>query len=45
MQLELAGYEIAHVDTIGVHYSLTIKKWFENWVKNKDKLVTSHPAL
>jgi hypothetical protein len=37
-QLELAGYEVAHVDTIGVHYSLTIKKWFDNWVKNKDKI-------
>uniref|UniRef100_A0A6U2BWE9 sphingolipid C(9)-methyltransferase n=1 Tax=Hemiselmis andersenii TaxID=464988 RepID=A0A6U2BWE9_HEMAN len=41
-QLELAGFEIQSVDTIGVHYSLTIKKWFENWVKNKAKIVAKH---
>lgn len=41
-QLELAGFEIVQVDTIGVHYSRTIKLWFENWVKNKDKVVAKH---
>jgi len=41
-QLELAGFEVQQVDTIGVHYSLTIKHWFDNWVKNKDKVVAKH---
>lgn len=38
-QLEQAGFEVAQVDNIGVHYSLTIFKWYENWVANRDKIV------
>lgn len=34
-QVEAAGFEVAHVDTIGVHYSATIMKWWENWNSNK----------
>jgi len=35
-QLENAGFEIHSVETIGVHYSATHKRWYDNWVQNKD---------
>mmetsp|Transcript_16731 Transcript_16731/g.33456 ORF Transcript_16731/g.33456 Transcript_16731/m.33456 type:complete len:478 (+) Transcript_16731:96-1529(+) len=41
-QVEAAGFEVAHVDTIGIHYSLTIKKWWENWCKNKMNVVPKY---
>ena len=34
-QLESAGFEIKHVDTIGVHYSATIWRWYRNWIANR----------
>lgn len=36
--LEGAGFEIKHVDTIGVHYSATIWRWYRNWMGNRDKV-------
>ncbi|PVZ98423.1 hypothetical protein BB558_005569 [Smittium angustum] len=41
-QLETAGFEIRSVDTIGIHYSATIGRWYENWMKNKDKIIKSY---
>jgi cyclopropane fatty-acyl-phospholipid synthase-like methyltransferase len=41
-QLELAGFEVAQVDNIGIHYSLTICKWYENWVRNRAEVVKKH---
>ncbi|KAK4546233.1 Sphingolipid C9-methyltransferase 2 [Oleoguttula mirabilis] len=38
-QLEAAGFEIKGVDTIGVHYSATLWRWYRNWLANKDKVV------
>jgi len=37
--LESGGFEIASVQTIGIHYSLTINRWYDNWVKNKAKII------
>jgi cyclopropane fatty-acyl-phospholipid synthase-like methyltransferase len=37
--LEGAGFEIKMVDTIGVHYSATLWRWYRNWLANKDKVV------
>ncbi|KAI9013926.1 S-adenosyl-L-methionine-dependent methyltransferase [Phycomyces nitens] len=37
-QLEMAGFEIQNVDTVGVHYSSTLEKWYLNWEQNKDAL-------
>lgn len=37
-QLERAGFEVAQVDNVGVHYSLTIHKWYQNWVANKERV-------
>lgn len=41
-QCERAGFEVAHTDTIGVHYSATIYRWYLNWMQNKDKVVAAY---
>nr|POE51659.1 sphingolipid c9-methyltransferase 2 [Quercus suber] len=38
-KLEGAGFEVKHIDTIGVHYSATIWRWYRNWMGNKEKVV------
>ncbi|KAK9469392.1 S-adenosyl-L-methionine-dependent methyltransferase [Lipomyces arxii] len=37
-KLEGAGFEIASVDTIGVHYSGTLWRWYRNWMGNREKV-------
>ncbi|KAF2405478.1 S-adenosyl-L-methionine-dependent methyltransferase [Trichodelitschia bisporula] len=37
-RLEGAGFEIKQIDTIGVHYSATLWRWYRNWLANKDKI-------
>lgn len=37
-RLEAAGFEIKAVDTIGVHYSATLWRWYRNWMGNRDKV-------
>ena len=37
-KLEGAGFEIKGIDTIGVHYSATIWRWYRNWISNKEKV-------
>ncbi|KAM7200227.1 putative fatty acid methyltransferase [Rhypophila sp. PSN 637] len=37
-QLEGAGFEVKGIDTIGVHYSATLWRWYRNWMANKDKV-------
>lgn len=41
-QAERAGFEVLNVDTIGVHYSTTIYRWYQNWMKNKDKIIDKY---
>ncbi|KAL5612592.1 hypothetical protein BROUX41_004313 [Berkeleyomyces rouxiae] len=36
--LEAAGFEIKSIDTIGVHYSATLWRWYRNWMGNRDKV-------
>lgn len=33
--LEEAGFEIHTVENIGIHYSLTISRWYDNWMANR----------
>jgi len=40
-QLERAGFEVHRVENCGVHYALTIKAWWLNWQKNKEKVLNS----
>lgn len=35
---EGAGFEVKGIDTIGVHYSATLWRWYRNWIGNKDKV-------
>ncbi|ORX44454.1 S-adenosyl-L-methionine-dependent methyltransferase [Hesseltinella vesiculosa] len=42
-QLENAGFEVQNVDTVGVHYSATLERWYLNWMKNRDSLRAKYP--
>jgi cyclopropane fatty-acyl-phospholipid synthase-like methyltransferase len=35
---EGAGWEVKGIDTIGVHYSATLWRWYRNWMGNADKV-------
>ncbi|EEH04389.1 sphingolipid C9-methyltransferase [Histoplasma capsulatum G186AR] len=37
-RLEGAGFEIKGIDTVGVHYSATLWRWYRNWIANKEKV-------
>jgi cyclopropane fatty-acyl-phospholipid synthase-like methyltransferase len=39
-QLELAGFEVHSVENIGRHYSHTLHKWYDNWMSNKDDILS-----
>ncbi|KAJ1552946.1 hypothetical protein HK405_009468, partial [Cladochytrium tenue] len=41
-QAERAGFEVLNIDTIGVHYSATIYRWYLNWLGNKDKVIEKY---
>jgi len=38
-QVELAGFEVHSVETIGRHYSHTLHKWYDNWMVNQAEIV------
>jgi len=41
-QLEYAGFEVMSVDTVGVHYSATLERWYQNWMKPQNReLITN----
>ena len=40
--LERAGFEIHSVENIGIHYSLTLERWYRNWLRNRDAVVHSY---
>ncbi|KAI9742668.1 MAG: Sphingolipid C9-methyltransferase 2 [Claussenomyces sp. TS43310] len=37
-KLEGAGFEVKSIDTIGVHYSATLWRWYRNWIGNREKV-------
>ncbi|KAF2710303.1 S-adenosyl-L-methionine-dependent methyltransferase [Pleomassaria siparia CBS 279.74] len=41
-KLEGAGFEVKGIDTIGVHYSTTLWKWYRNWIGNKEKVTAKY---
>ncbi|GAA5983460.1 hypothetical protein JCM10908_000294 [Rhodotorula pacifica] len=41
-RLETAGFEVLNCDVLGVHYSATLHRWYENWIKNKDKVLEKY---
>jgi len=36
--LEKAGFEIHSVENIGIHYSITIDRWYDNWMRNQSQV-------
>jgi sphingolipid C9-methyltransferase len=41
-QVERAGFEVHRVENCGVHYSVTIQKWYENWKRNEAAIVEKY---
>ncbi|TPX42005.1 hypothetical protein SeMB42_g05310 [Synchytrium endobioticum] len=41
-QCETAGFEVLSVDTVGVHYSATLMRWYVNWLNNKDTIIAKY---
>jgi len=41
-QLENAGFEVRSVETVSYHYAITIKRWYDTWIKNKDTVVKAY---
>lgn len=46
-QCENAGLELISVENIGGQYSLTLHKWYDMWMSNKDKIMSgdTEPTL
>ncbi|MDP9150973.1 MAG: cyclopropane-fatty-acyl-phospholipid synthase family protein [Myxococcota bacterium] len=40
--LEKAGFEIHSAENVSIHYSLTIKRWHDNWQKNQASIVKAY---
>ncbi|KAL9052170.1 MAG: hypothetical protein Q9162_005565 [Coniocarpon cinnabarinum] len=40
--LESAGFEVKGLDTIGVHYSATLWRWYRNWIANREKVIAKY---
>ncbi len=41
-RMEKVGFEIHSVENIGIHYSKTIHFWYDNWMRNKDKVLAKY---
>jgi len=39
-QAELAGFEVHSVENIGIHYSHTLHKWYDNWMSHKEEILS-----
>jgi cyclopropane fatty-acyl-phospholipid synthase-like methyltransferase len=40
--MEKAGLEIHSVENVSEHYRLTIRKWHQNWMSNKEQIVSAY---
>ncbi len=41
-RIEKVGFEVHSVENIGIHYSITIDRWYQNWLKNKEKVLEKY---
>lgn len=41
-QLEEAGFEVHSLENVGIHYSLTINRWYDNWQTNKKAIIEEY---
>ena len=40
--MEKAGWETHSVENISTHYGITIKKWHDNWLSNKEAVIKAY---
>jgi cyclopropane fatty-acyl-phospholipid synthase-like methyltransferase len=40
--MEKAGFDVASVENLSMHYVLTIQRWHDNWKKNRDAVVSAY---
>jgi hypothetical protein len=40
--MEKAGFDINSAENVSIHYSLTIKKWHDNWQKNREAVLAAY---
>lgn len=40
--MEKAGWETHSVENISIHYAWTIKRWHDNWLSNRDAVVSTY---
>ncbi len=40
--MEKAGFDIHSAENVSIHYSITIKKWHDNWQRNHDAVLKSY---
>ncbi|MDA1121022.1 MAG: cyclopropane-fatty-acyl-phospholipid synthase [Bacteroidetes bacterium] len=41
-RIEKVGFEVHSVENIGNHYSITIDRWYQNWLRNKEKVLEKY---
>ncbi|MEM6726156.1 MAG: cyclopropane-fatty-acyl-phospholipid synthase family protein [Bacteroidota bacterium] len=41
-RIEKVGFEVHSVENIGNHYSMTIQRWYDNWLSNKEKVLEKY---
>ena len=41
-RIEKVGFEVHSVENIGNHYSITINRWLDNWLSNKEKVLEKY---
>lgn len=41
-ELEKVGFEAKQIDVLGVHYSSTLHRWYQNWLSNEDKVLAKY---
>jgi cyclopropane fatty-acyl-phospholipid synthase-like methyltransferase len=40
--MEKAGFDINSAENVSIHYSVTIKRWHDNWVKNRQAVLDAY---
>ncbi|KAJ5678076.1 S-adenosyl-L-methionine-dependent methyltransferase [Penicillium maclennaniae] len=43
-KLEGTGFEVRGIDTVGVHYSATLWRWYRNWLANRQNVEAKYGA-
>ncbi len=41
-RLEKVGFEVHSVENIGIHYGKTIHYWYDNWMRNREKVLEKY---